>query len=162
MSINLELDEDDEEYPERETRWEGYSDYQTVSKEVAASIEAAVQAYARIDSAHQESAKVTPEQAAEARARILSAAMSLIPEMREDRESVDFYDEVLARWQGDSGSISKLSETQLSEESPAWLFQMVLDLRTVGWKIGYLKAGRSREVNDDDPVESETDSMLKE
>jgi len=163
MSGALDLDlETDEEYDERDTRWEGYSDYRTVSQEMADSIQSAVRAYAYIDSAHQEGAKVTPAEAAEARARILSAAVSLIPEMDEDKDTVELYDDVLERWQGDDGYVRRLSDTKLSQQSPSWLFKMVLDLRKVGWKIGYLQAGRSREVTDDDPVEAETDEMFQE
>lgn len=136
------------------TRWEGYSDYQKVSIRVGETIENAVDAYARIDSLHTENAVVEPELAAEARARIKSAAMKLIPELENDREVVDFYDEVLERWQGDDGYLQELREVSLQQSCPEWLEDMVIDIRRAGWELGYLQAGRTERVTPEDPDEA--------
>lgn len=136
------------------TRWEGYSDYQKVSIRVGETIENAVDAYARLDSLHTEKIPVEPELAAEARARIKSAAMKLIPELENDRDTVDFYDEVLERWQGDEGYLQELREVSLERRCPDWLEKMVIDIRKVGWELGYLQAGRTERVTPEDPDEA--------
>lgn len=169
LELDLKTDGDDEE--QRETRWEGYSDYRKISLRVAGSISDAVDAYARLDSAHQENAQVSPGLAAEARGRILGAAMKLIPELEDDRDTVDVYDEILDRWEDgnddefddkEEGFISRLNNTQLRNGTPDWLWQMVLDIRRAGWKLGYLRAGRETETSSDDPVEDESDAMVQD
>jgi hypothetical protein len=136
------------------TRWEGYSDYQKVSIRVGETIENAVDAYTLIDSRHTENAPVEPEFAADARAQIKSAAMKLIPELENDREVVDFYDEVLDRWQGDDGYLQQLREVSLQQSCPDWLEDMVIDIRRAGWELGYLQAGRTERVTPEDPDEA--------
>lgn len=165
--LDLDLTDDDEPVEERETRFEGYADYRRISLRVASSIDRAVDAYARLDSAHNENAQVPPELAAEARGRIYGAAIKLIPELEDDREHVDDYDDILERWEDgededERGFIARLNDTQLKSDSPAWLFQMVLDIRTAGWKLGYLRAGRETETSDGDPVEQESDAMVSD
>lgn len=168
--LDLDLGSDEDYGTESETRWEGYSDYRRISLRVAAAIDDAVNAYARLDSAHQEGAQIQPELAAEARARILGAAMKLVPELEEDRETVEIYDDILTRWRDgedpdddDSpGYIKAINQTRLIDESPAWLFQMVLDIRRAGWELGYLQAGRKRDAGDGDPVEEESDAMVED
>lgn len=165
--LELELNGDGDQYEETETRFEGYADYRQISLRVAGAIDEAVDAYARINSAHREGATVSPELAAMARAKILGAAMKLIPELEDDRESVDDYDDILTRWRDggedyDDGYIKMLNEVSLRQKCPGWLFEMVLDIRAAGWELGYLKAGREREADDRDPVEEETDQMLQE
>jgi len=153
-----------------DTRWEAYADYRKISLRVAGAIEDAVNAYARLDSAHQEGAQIQPELAAEARARILGAVMKLMPELEEDRETVDLYDEILTRWEhgeepeddSSPGYIEAINQTRLKDESPSWLFQLVLDIRQAGWELGYLQAGRKRDAGDGDPVEKESDSMVED
>jgi len=144
------------------TRWEGYSDYQAVSHRVGQSIESAVEAYAEISSAHTEGAPVTPDQAAEARAAILAAALKLVPEMENDREAVTMYDEILDRWNGEEGFIARLNDMQLQQTAPGWLFQFIVDIRRAGWELGYLQAGRTAKSDPDDPVEAEASSMFEE
>jgi hypothetical protein len=166
-SLDLNLYDDDEEYQQPETRFEGYADYRRISLRVARAIDEAVDAYAQLQSRHREGAKVTPEFAAMARARILAAAMKLIPELEENRETVDDFDAILVRWregeeEDEDGHIKRLNEAPLSQTCPGWLFQMVLDIRSAGWEQGYLRAGREREAGERDPVEEETDDMLQE
>ena len=166
--LELDLHDTDDEHEQAETRYEGYADYRAISLRVAGTIEDAVEAYCRIDSAHHEEAPVSPELAAMARTKILSAAMTLIPEMQDDRENVDLYDGILSRWEDgdetvDDGYLKALHEDcKLIEGTPGWLFQMTIDLRTAAFKLGYIKAGREREVDERDPVEQETDDMLQE
>jgi hypothetical protein len=142
-------------------RWDGYSDYREISLRMARSIDRALDAYARIEGAHAEQATVSPAQAAEARSRIHVAAIKLIPELEHDREDVDVYDEILEKWTGDDGYIQQLDAVTLRDECPGWLFDMVTDMRTAGWELGYLQAGRV-ESEPADPVEAETEDMFAE
>jgi hypothetical protein len=145
-------------------RWDGYSDYQSVSVRMSRAISDALDAYARLDAAHAEGARPRPDVAARLRARIQYAVLELIPELEHDRDDVDVYDEILTRWrdgEGDQpGVIQRLDGVQLRESCPPWLFDVVLDLKTAGWELGYLQAGRV-ESTPDDPVEAETDDMFE-
>lgn len=159
----MAVDLDAVEYPEDETnsRWDGYSDYRFVSLRVATTIDNALDAYSRIDGAHSEGAKVGPELAAEARARIMSAVLKLIPEMRRDAGSVELYAEILDRWEGEDGYVRALDEVSFREQCPGWLFQMMLDIRSAGWELGYLQAGRTEKASKD-PVTDQVTSMFDE
>lgn len=147
---------------ETQTKWEGYSDYRRVSGQVAASIDEALDAYAAIDSAHAENARVSADDAAEARQKILGAALKLAPELENDREVEKQYASILNRWQGEDGFLQRLDSISLRETSPAWLRQFVLDIRTAGWELGYLQAGRTQRAEPEDPVERDVQSMFKE
>jgi hypothetical protein len=146
------------------SRWDGYSDYRTISVRMASAISDALDAYSRIDSKHAESARVPPELAAELRSRIQYAVLELIPELQQDRDDVDAFDEILQRWldgEGEEpGVITRLDGVQLTKRCPGWLFQVMIDLKTAGWELGYLQAGRV-ESEPDDPVEAETESMFE-
>lgn len=149
------------------TRWEGFSNYQNVSERMAQSIEGAIRAYTFLDSRHQEGAPITPKEAAEARSKILTPALRLMAEMEEERETVDKYDEMLDRWTADDddgdddpGYIRRINEVKLQNASPGWLFQFVLDIRSAGFELGYLQAGRTVKEEPTDPVEGETEAMF--
>jgi len=149
--------------PDSNTRWEGFSNWQNVSDRMARSIEQAIRAYTFLDSRHQEDARVQPKEAAKARSQILSPALRLMPELREERETVDVYDEILSRWQPDGeedGFIHKINEVRLQESSPGWLLQFVLDIRKAGFELGYLQAGRTVKEEPSDPVEGDTERMF--
>lgn len=142
------------------TRWEGYSNYENVSYRFAASVDKALEAFARIDAAHSEGADVPPLIAAEARGRILTAMMKVMTEMERDQENVELYEEILGKWTGERGYNARLSQTSLREESPAWLFDMMMDLRKAAWELGYLKSGRAAKEEDPDPIEGDARSMF--
>jgi len=150
------------------TRWDGYSDYQIVSKRVGKSVHNAIEAYARLDSLHTEGANISPQVAAAARAQMYSAALTLVPELRrdapgKDNEGVELYGEILSRWQGEDGILrDKIHGARLSQEMPGWMFQFVVDIRTAAWELGYLQAGREIKGEPDDPVEAETTDMFTE
>jgi hypothetical protein len=146
--------------PSFSSRFEGYSDYEIVSIRLGESIDDAVEAYAKIDAAHDEGANVAAAAAAEARGQIMSAAIKLLPALQADRDAVDEYDEMLASWEGEKGHISKLRDTSLRQECPDWLYDFVLDIRRAGWELGHLQAGRTTKEYDD-PAEGETESMFE-
>lgn len=138
-------------------KWEGYSDYQFISRRMGIAIDDAVDAYSSIHSLHRENAKIKPEHAAQARKKILSAAIRVLVELENqtgDGTSED-YEEILGRWQDSDevdGYLSRLEDTSLQYECPSWLHQMVVDIRTAGWQLGYLQAGReTREPTENTP-----------
>lgn len=146
---------------DRSTRYEGYSDYSAVSRSVADAVDRAVESYAMIHSRHSEGARVTPKMAAEAGHHILGAAVKLLPELEDDRETVDTYDEILTRWQGDDGFIERLKRENLSSRSPEFLGQMALDIRRAGFELGYLRAGRQGKTEPDDITERDSEEMFE-
>lgn len=144
----------------RNTRWEGFSNYQNVSDRVARSVHDAIEAYAVVDSRHAEGARIRPPMAAEARAKILAPALRLKVEMQKERENDDEYDSILNDWEGEEGYLSKLDETRLQRECPDWLTDFVEGIRTAGFRLGYLQAGRTVKEEPDDEVEAETERMF--
>lgn len=161
------------------TEWEGYSDYRTVSKSVAQSVDTAIDHFTWLDSIHQESSTPQSDQVAMVRSSVLAAALKLYVEMREEHEEGNNdYDEILARWGTgidefddldadgdefgdlDDGFIKSFREAELKSHVPDWALQFLLDTRTAGFRLGYLQAGRRTTKDHDDPVEGDARSML--
>jgi len=142
------------------TRWEGFSNYQNVSDRVARSVHDAIEAYALVNSRHAESARIRPPMAAQARAKMLAPALRLKVELEDNREVESDYDEILSRWEGDDGFLTKLDQVTLQQECPDWLADFVEDIRTAGFQLGYLQAGRTVKERPDDPVEEETEDIF--
>lgn len=149
---------DEEDY---ESRWEGYSQYEQVSSVIASQINDAIKAYSIIDSIHAEDAPMRPAIAARARSKILAAAIQLINEIENDADSVEYYQQVVDRWEGEDGFIRLLSQQSLQEECPGWLFQLVTDIRKCGWELGYLKAGRQNRKSPPDQDQAEVRAMFE-
>lgn len=138
--------------------WDGYSDYATVSSRIGRNVFNAIDAYADVHSLHVEGARVKPREAATARAEILSAAMSLKPELENQKETNEAIETILDRWDGgsgdddvpvevpDEGFLRAFDDVQLSVNDPSWLYQLVIDIRRAGWELGYLKAGRHEDA----------------
>jgi len=144
----------------RPTRYEGYSDFTTVSRSVAEAVDNAVDAYSMIQSRHSEDARVSPDHAAEASAYILASALKLLPELEQDYDDVDEYQEILDAWKGDDGYIERLKEVSLTTQCPQWLGEFILEIRRAGWQLGYLQAGRTVKQEPDDPLETDTEAMF--
>lgn len=154
------MSSDDDGYVET---WEGYSDYEFVSRRMSIAIDEAVDAYAKIRAMHQENARIRSQPAAKARSHISAAAMRVLVEM--ENQDSDQYEEILERWQdgenGDEdGYLDKLDSVRLQTECPDWLYQMVKDIRTAGWELGYLQAGRQTRERTDDSPEAEASEMF--
>jgi len=159
---------------QRGGKYEAYSHYQDVSKGIAESIDDALAAYTELESLHVEGAKVKSDQASRARSRIKLAALKLVPELREDAHHNEEYQQMLARWHGtteislgdgetktvepvfphdgpETGYFDGLRNIKLQQTCPRWLEDWVIDIRTAGWEIGYLRAGRSVSPEPDVP-----------
>lgn len=163
--------------------WEGYSDYQTVSNSIARSIDEALEGYTTLESLHVESARIQATQAARARSKIKLAALKMVPELRDDAPTNKQYQRILARWHGGfdyddengethhvnppddleiaDGYLDGLNNVQLSATCPPWLEQFAIDIRTAGWELGYLKAGRTHTENNLEPAEEDARAMFE-
>lgn len=169
--------------------WEGYSHYKTVSQSITDTIDEALEAYARLDSLHKEDVKLTRgdsrKEVADARAKIKLAALKLVPELREDATTKEQYQHILARWNGsyeldrEEGSIKKvqpqfpndppeggyfsaLDKIMLHDQCPNWLGDWVIDIRTAGWELGYLKSGRkAQDKSGLDPADEQATAMFE-
>jgi len=142
--------------------WEGYSDFQDVSKRIGQKVSDAIRAYSILQSAMKEQGSLSNREIFEARSKILEAAMSLIVEVKhEARNNVRPFDEIRDRWTGDDGFISEFHEWSAQRGVPGWVYQFVVDIRTAAWELGYLQAGR-REEKADDPIKEDIDEMFPE
>ena len=146
---------------ERASRWEGYSNYQEVSRRVSQSVDEAVESYTLIDRYHTENAQLPADLAAEASAAILQPALRLMHELEADAENVDEYQEILDRWKGEDGFITRFSSVELRTESPGWLNQFVRDIVRAAWELGYLQAGRRTKEDPEDETEAEAHRMFE-
>lgn len=171
-----------------ESYWEGYSHYKSVSASITETIDEALEAYTRLDSLHREDVKLSRElryEVAEDRAKIKLAALKLVPELREDAPNKEQYRQILARWLGsfelkrdgkiekkvqpqfpneppDGGYFSALDKIMLHDECPTWIGDWVIDIRTAGWELGYLKAGRQKkDTSGLDPAEEQASAMFE-
>lgn len=143
-------------------KWDGYSDFATVSSRIGNNVFNAIDAYADIHSLHAEDARPKQREAARARAEILSAAMSLMPELEDQDENAnnDEISNILDRWKKGRGGaadgidvpqdgfIKAYKNMRLRDNDPDWLYQFVIDIRRAGWELGYLKAGRHEETGE--------------
>jgi len=148
--------------------WDAYSDYQLVSKWVTKSIRQAVDAYAVLDQYNQTGTKANnPNQVVRFRADILAAATRLKIELESERDrGIDYATEILDKWEGEEGYISKFRQTRIvgsAEPTPDWLDDFASDIRRAGWRLGYLRAGREEEVEDEgDSADSEVRKVIEE
>lgn len=148
------------------TKWEGYSNYEAVSRDMSMAVSNAVDAFATLQGSEVEGAIRNPEAVARARADITAAALRLYVELAEESDNDEQYEEMLERWGGPladtEGFLDEMREVSLYDGVPDWLFQFVVDIRTAGWELGYLKAGRRTRETPNDPVEGETEEMFSE
>jgi len=142
------------------TRWDGYSDYQSVSDRIARSIHDAIEGFATVERAQHENAQFHPNEAARCGARILTAAINVQTELDAYSGENEEYQELLDKFEGQDGYVQKLRQVRLRNESPDWLYDFVVDIRTAGFKLGYLKAGREEEERNGDEPEDHAREMF--
>lgn len=126
-----------------ERRWAGYSDYQNVASQLHEDINRAVKAYSHIDSKGTQNIGITPQTAVKTRSAILGITKRLFFEI-ERNKNVDDFGEIYRRWEGegdDEGYVARLENSDFTREVPPWLGQLVDDIITAGWELGYIKAG---------------------
>jgi hypothetical protein len=145
---------DEEEAPGQETKWAGFSDYQDVAAQLHQDINKAVEAYAHVDSKTSQNIGLTPQTAVAARSAILKITKRLFREV-EKMSHKEPFDEISKRWSdgddGEPGYVTKLESTDFYNDGvPYWLGDLIDDLVTAGWELGYLKAGMEKPANPND------------
>lgn len=140
---------DRERGDERRSEWEAYADYQSVSERVAENIDDAIDALCYLESVKDAGYKPKPGEEADYRALVLTAATSLKTELENERDSKTVYDEILNRWEGEDGYINRFREVDvINHTAGAWMYQFADDLHRAGWELGYLKAGREKQIGE--------------
>lgn len=146
--------------PDRDTRFEGFSDFKFVSRRMAEAIDDATDATELVGSLYAEGAQLNPREVAIARSKILAAAMRLRPEMIANKNSNERYEAILDDWEGDDGYIKRFRDTSLYDEFPEWLPEFSNQIRVAGFMLGYLKAGREVDTEEEQFSGSEVDNLL--
>lgn len=134
-------------------RFDAYSKYETVFEERHRQINAAVRAWAHVNSMHTQNVGMTPQTAVKAKRAISTAAATLAPEVRRYAH-IEGLREIYERWAGVEwsgerfedadrpGRLAELEEADFTREMPPWLGRMVEDILEVGFELGYTMAGR--------------------
>jgi len=149
-------DADDGDQEQVTQRWEGYSDYEVVSKRIGRKVSNAIEAYSVLQGAGAERAQLSDYEYTQARAKILDAAMSLKVEIEREaaneppNSDENIYTPIVDRWTdgGDEnapeGYINEFMAMSISNGGrvPGWVFTFVEDIRRAAWELGYLQAGR--------------------
>jgi hypothetical protein len=172
MGNGADTDDDDQEQAIQ--RWEGYSDYEVVSKRIGRKVSNAIEAYSVLQGAGAERAQLSDYEYTQARAKILDAAMSLKVEIEREaanelpNSDENIYTPIVDRWTdgGDEnapeGYINEFMAMSISNGGrvPGWVFTFVEDIRRAAWELGYLQAGRVNETKDGD-MDPDVKSMFE-
>lgn len=151
-----------------ETYFEGYSDYQSVSKDIGRSVADAVDAYAHIKAKHQQGDRVKVGRAAGCYEKILSAALRLAPELEREKSVRDDIKKIHEDWVGDDsengnfGYIEKLEGLSLMSNPPDWLQTFVMQIRRAAFLLGYLQAGRMQSDDNREIDLEQTEAMFED
>lgn len=153
----------DGEVHEVNRKWEGYSNYELVSKLIAQNVSDCISGYALMQSYQAEGAKAQPEQIAKERASILQAAIRLRVELRSEKDTNERYQEILKKWEGEDGYISNFQSLEIHQSGrmPEWVADFVDQIVESAWELGYLQAGRTARKEPDDPIERDTEAMFE-
>jgi hypothetical protein len=133
----------------RRSEWEAYADYQSVSERVAESIADAIDALVIIERTKVIGDSMKPGPETNLQADVLSAVVRLSTELENERESKQLYDEILTRWEGEEGFINRFRNVNVQNYEPKpFLQQFAKDIHRAGWELGYLKAGREKQIGE--------------
>jgi hypothetical protein len=131
------------------SEWEAYADYKSVSDRVAEHIDDAIDALCYLESSKDAGYKPDPDEEADYRAVVLTAATSVKTELENERDLKTVYDEILNRWEGEDGYINRFREVDVTGYGrDGWMYQFAEDLHRAGWELGYLKAGREKQIGE--------------
>ena len=147
----------------RETEWDAYSDYQHVSRRVAGSIGDAVDSLIVIERAKVNGESIKPSQETDLQADVLGAVVRLRTELENERDSKQVYDEILSRWEGEDGFVSRFRTVDVADYQPEpWLEQFASDIHRAGWELGHPKAGREETTREGgDAYDGEVREMIE-
>lgn len=151
-----------------DTKYEGYSDYNHVSQSIVGTINDAVQALSDFRAADLSGAKLKGE-ATTMHGDVLNACWQLRVELEhESTESGEnFADEILQQWYGggeQDGWVNILQNTRTAAvPEKQFLGDLAHSIRRAGWELGYLKAGRENETDDEgDADDAEVTKLIEE
>lgn len=149
------------------TEYDGFANYESVSNRIEETIYASIEAYARLGQADPSQYKIGREEERHLRAEILTAALIMEIEIEEHASAgEEWAEDILGRWSGEDGYIDRLRQAPSGEAARDWCRQFVTDIRRAGVRLGYLKAGREVEQEDEladaDPYDSDIYDMIKQ
>lgn len=139
---------------EDKNRWGKYSAfslYQDLSKDIYQKIFKAVTQISRVEAGHDANEKIKIQDAAEAKGSLLTAMRLLKADMKEDRDKVDLYNEILTKWE--NGTMQKVYETNFVNNFPEEMRQLLDDLLMVSKHLGYTKAGHRKALTPEEEIE---------
>ena len=158
---------DEQDGAENRSKWSGYSDYIDVASKLHDDINRAVDAYAHVDSKTRQGLGITPNTALRARQAILKITKRLFVEIKRNNHIEEPFGEMFERWSGEDGYVAQLERANFRDptfreeyEQAEWLGDLVDDLITAGWELGYLKAGVEKPSAPEDP-EQQAREMFK-
>ena len=131
------------------SEWEAYADYKSVSERVADSVADAINGLSTIESAKAAGEKLPPSVETDSRSAVLTAVTLLSTELENERGSKEVYDDILSRWEGEEGYLERFRTADLVDRPPEpWIKQFAEDIHRAGWELGYLKAGREKQIGE--------------
>ena len=155
----------DENTDEPQTEYDGFANYETVANRIEETIYASIEAYAYLGQAEPSQVKIGRQEERQLRAEILTAALIMEIEIEEHASAgEEWAEDILGRWSGEGGYIDRLRQAPSGEAARDWCRQFVTDIRRAGVRLGYLKAGREVEQEDEaakaDPYDGEVYDMI--
>lgn len=147
------------------TEYDGFANYETVANRIEETIYASIEAYAYLGQAEPSQVKIGRQEERQLRAEILTAALIMEIEIEEHASAgEEWAEDILGRWSGEGGFIDRLRQAPSGEAARDWCRQFVTDIRRAGVRLGYLKAGREVEQEDEaakaDPYDGEVYDMI--
>jgi len=151
-----------------DTQWKGYSAYKEVASQLHKDVNHAIKAYATINSLDTQNVGVTPQTAVKTKRAILGISKRIYYEVQVNQQIEDF-DEIYERWAGVErtddgfeesdrpGLIARLEDADFTAGTPDFLPQLMDDLVTATWKLGYIRAGVEKPADPNDTEEQVTE-----
>lgn len=121
---------------------EAWSTYREISEAVHSDIRKAVNTYSYLNSMHTQGMGITPQQAVRAKTYILRIVKRLQYEIEMSRAKGDL-DEIADRWSGEDGLVAAFEGADVVDgETIRVAGELVDDVVSAAWTLGYLRSGR--------------------
>lgn len=152
-------------------KWEGYSVFKEISSQLHEDVNRAIKAYAHINSLDSQNVGITPQTAVKTKSAILGVSKRIFYEVQVNQH-IDDFDEIYARWAGkemtdsgfdeaeEDGHIERLEDADFTSGAPPFLPQLMDDLVTATWKLGYIRAGVKKSADPED-TEEQVEEMFE-
>lgn len=134
---------------------DAWSTYRDVSEKVHSEVHKALDAYAYLNSMATQNMGMTPQSMANAKRAILRIAKRLSYEVEMSRSKGEL-EEIHQRWSGEDGHLARLERLDMrADGEPEWLGELVDDIVTASWELGYTQSGRMEPQYQDEEQEDE-------